>query len=223
MTSRGSAEPALDRQSDVRGHLVRVPLRRLRDRCLRPVNPRLADLSVASDRPRPRSARDGDLGPHGASSTGSCTPAIEGANTCSIRFTERLARGRRRHLGRSRGGSFDNAMTESIIGLFKTEFVRRRGSWKGIDDVEYPTLGGWIGSTIAGCSSRSVTSRRPSSRPHLSKEGSTEARCTHRTEPTVNPDGSDRGSDKQDSERQAPPECNVARGSVRLDSRPGAR
>jgi transposase InsO family protein len=31
-------------------------------------------------------------------------------------------------------------MAESIIGLYKTEIIRRRGPWKGIDDVEYATL-----------------------------------------------------------------------------------
>jgi putative transposase len=31
-------------------------------------------------------------------------------------------------------------MAESIIGLFKTELIRHRGPWKGIDDVEYATL-----------------------------------------------------------------------------------
>ncbi len=40
----------------------------------------------------------------------------------------------------SRGDSYDNAMAESIIGLYKTELIRRRGPWKGIDDVEYATL-----------------------------------------------------------------------------------
>jgi putative transposase len=37
----------------------------------------------------------------------------------------------------SRGDSDDNALAETIIGLSKTELVRRRGPWKGIDQVEY--------------------------------------------------------------------------------------
>jgi hypothetical protein len=40
----------------------------------------------------------------------------------------------------SRGDSYDNALAETIIGLYKTELVRRRGPWKGLDDVEYATL-----------------------------------------------------------------------------------
>ncbi len=37
----------------------------------------------------------------------------------------------------SKGDSYDNAMAETIIGLYKTELIRRRGPWKGIDDVEF--------------------------------------------------------------------------------------
>jgi transposase InsO family protein len=40
----------------------------------------------------------------------------------------------------SKGDSFDNALAETIIGLYKTELIRRRGPWKGLDDVEYATL-----------------------------------------------------------------------------------
>jgi putative transposase len=40
----------------------------------------------------------------------------------------------------SRGDSFDNALAETIIGLYKTELIRRRGPWRGIDQVEYATL-----------------------------------------------------------------------------------
>ena len=31
-------------------------------------------------------------------------------------------------------------MAETIIGLYKTELVRRRGPWRGLDEVEYATL-----------------------------------------------------------------------------------
>jgi putative transposase len=40
----------------------------------------------------------------------------------------------------SRGDSYDNALAETIIGLYKTELVRRQGPWKGLDDLEYATL-----------------------------------------------------------------------------------
>ena len=38
------------------------------------------------------------------------------------------------------GDSYDNALTESVIGLFKTEVIYPRGPWKSIGPVEYATL-----------------------------------------------------------------------------------
>jgi len=40
----------------------------------------------------------------------------------------------------SRGDAYDNALAESVIGLFKTEVIRHSGPWKGIDEVEFATL-----------------------------------------------------------------------------------
>ena len=63
-----------------------------------------------------------------------------GSQYTSIRYTDRLAEaGARPSIG-SVGDSYDNAMAESIIGLFKTEVIRRRGPWRGLDDVEIATL-----------------------------------------------------------------------------------
>jgi len=36
--------------------------------------------------------------------------------------------------------SYDNALAETISGLFKTEVIRRKGPWKGVEDVEFATL-----------------------------------------------------------------------------------
>ena len=44
----------------------------------------------------------------------------------------------------SRGDSYDNALAESVIGLFKTEVIWQRGPWRGLEDVEFATLG-WVG------------------------------------------------------------------------------
>jgi putative transposase len=41
------------------------------------------------------------------------------------------------------GESYDNALAQSVIGPFKTEVIRRRGPWHGINAVEYATLG-WV-------------------------------------------------------------------------------
>lgn len=63
-----------------------------------------------------------------------------GVQYLSIRYTERLAdAGVERSVG-SVGDSYDNALAESVIGLFKTEVIRRQGPWRGLDDVEYATL-----------------------------------------------------------------------------------
>ncbi|MGH2652461.1 MAG: IS3 family transposase, partial [Actinomycetota bacterium] len=63
-----------------------------------------------------------------------------GSQYLAIRYTERLAEAGIEPSVGSAGDSYDNALAETIIGLFKTELVRRRGPWKGLDDVEYATL-----------------------------------------------------------------------------------
>jgi putative transposase len=63
-----------------------------------------------------------------------------GSQYLSIRYTERLAEAGAVTSVGSRGDSYDNALAETIIGLYKTELIRRRGPWKGLDQVEYATL-----------------------------------------------------------------------------------
>jgi len=63
-----------------------------------------------------------------------------GSQYLSFRYTERLiATGIEASVG-SAGDAYDNALAETINGLFKTEVIRRRGPWKGLDEVEYATL-----------------------------------------------------------------------------------
>ena len=38
------------------------------------------------------------------------------------------------------GDSYDNALAESITGLYKTEVIRPRGPWRGLEAVEFATL-----------------------------------------------------------------------------------
>jgi transposase InsO family protein len=66
-----------------------------------------------------------------------------GAQYLSIRYTERLAEAGIEPSVGSVGDSYDNALAESVIGLFKTEVIHRRGPWRGFDDVEYATLD-WV-------------------------------------------------------------------------------
>jgi putative transposase len=65
---------------------------------------------------------------------------LEPKQYLSIRYTERLAEAGAVTSVGSRGDSYDNALAETIIGLYKTELVRRRGPWKGLDQIEYATL-----------------------------------------------------------------------------------
>jgi putative transposase len=63
-----------------------------------------------------------------------------GTQYLSIRYSERLAdEGAVASVG-SRGDSYDNAVAESTIGLYKTELIHRRGPWRGPDDLELATL-----------------------------------------------------------------------------------
>ena len=63
-----------------------------------------------------------------------------GVQYLAIKYTERLADvGVSASVG-SVGDSYDNAMAETVIGLFKTEVIRARGPWKSLDNVEYAVL-----------------------------------------------------------------------------------
>jgi transposase InsO family protein len=66
-----------------------------------------------------------------------------GVQYLSIRYTERLAEAGIEPSVGSVGDSYDNAMAESINGLFKAEVIHRLGPWKGLDDVEFATLD-WV-------------------------------------------------------------------------------
>jgi len=63
-----------------------------------------------------------------------------GVQYLSIRYTERLAEAGIEPSVGSTGDSYDNALAETVIGLFKTEEIHRRGPWRGLDDVEFATL-----------------------------------------------------------------------------------
>jgi putative transposase len=63
-----------------------------------------------------------------------------GTQYLSMRYTDRLADiGIAPSVG-SRGDSYDNALAESVIGLFKTEVIRRKGPWRHLEAVEFATL-----------------------------------------------------------------------------------
>ena len=63
-----------------------------------------------------------------------------GVQYLSIRYTERLAEAEIEPSVGSIGDSYDNALAETIIGLYKTEVIRRRGPWRNLEEVEFATL-----------------------------------------------------------------------------------
>jgi putative transposase len=66
-----------------------------------------------------------------------------GVQFLSIRYTERLANAGAVASVGSKGDSYDNALAESLNGLFKTELIRRGGPWRTVEDVELATLA-WV-------------------------------------------------------------------------------
>jgi transposase InsO family protein len=63
-----------------------------------------------------------------------------GTQYLSMRYTERLAdAGIAPSIG-SRGDSYDNALAETLIGLYKTEVIYHNGPWRSLEQVEYATL-----------------------------------------------------------------------------------
>lgn len=68
---------------------------------------------------------------------------VESAQYLSIRYTERLAEAGIEPSVGSVGDSYDNALAETINGLYKTELVHRQGPWRNMQDLEMATLG-WV-------------------------------------------------------------------------------
>lgn len=63
-----------------------------------------------------------------------------GTQYLSIRYGERLAESGIEPSVGSTGDSYDNALAESINGLYKAEVIHRRGPWRNVEDVEFATL-----------------------------------------------------------------------------------
>ena len=89
---------------------------RVHHRCLLARDRRLASRPIIEIRSRLRCVRAGDLDTQRLCETG----AVNSVG--------------------SRGDSYDNALAESIDGLYKTALVRNKGPWRGLDDLELPTL-----------------------------------------------------------------------------------
>ena len=112
---------ALEREkgggSDLRGHVVRLCLRGVRHRCLCPAHRRLARLRLAADRLGPRCARAGALRP--SDDRPARAPQRSGRAVSLDRYTERLADASLEPSVGSVADSYDNALAESVIGLYQ--------------------------------------------------------------------------------------------------------
>jgi putative transposase len=63
-----------------------------------------------------------------------------GSQYLSIRYTDRLLEAGVESSVGSRGDAYDNALAETINGLYKAEVIYHLGPWKGLEDVEFATL-----------------------------------------------------------------------------------
>jgi putative transposase len=66
-----------------------------------------------------------------------------GSQYLAMRYTDRLADAGIEPSVGSRGDAYDNALAESVIGLFKTEVIRLKGPWRQLEAVEFATLD-WV-------------------------------------------------------------------------------
>ena len=82
-----------------------------------------------------------------------------GSQYVSIRYSERLAEAGIEPSVGSKGDSYDNALAETINGLYKAELIHRRAPWKTKEAVELATLEWVAGSTTIACSNQLATSR----------------------------------------------------------------
>ena len=85
---------------------------------------------------------------------------VESAQYVSIEYTERLAEAGIEPSVGSVGDSYDNALAETINGLYKAEVIHRRGPWRSFEAVEYATLE-WVDWSTTGASSRPLAISHP--------------------------------------------------------------
>ena len=105
--------------------LVGLRLCRLRNRYLCPADHRLAGKQNSTCR---------------LYQSGLVHHSDRGSQYLSIKYTERLAEAGIEPSVGSVGDSYDNALAETINGLYKAEVIHRRGPWRSFEAVEYATL-----------------------------------------------------------------------------------
>ena len=137
--------PQAERPVALRLHLCRdldrLRLRRLRHRRLCPQDRRLAGLAARRMRASCSMRWSRHCMIDGRSiAAGSCITRDRGSQYVSIKYTERLAEAGVEPSVGSVGDSYDNALAETINGLYKAEVIHRRGPWRSFEAVEFATL-----------------------------------------------------------------------------------
>src|SRR5580698_10997838 len=95
-----------------------------------------APARSSAGRPPPKSSRNS----YAPSNSPVLQRPVELAQYTSIAFTERLAAAGVQPSVGTVGDAYDNALAESVIGLFKTELISPRGPWRTAEQVELATL-----------------------------------------------------------------------------------
>ena len=135
-----TAERAVGLGLHLRRDVDRLRLRRVRHRRLRPPHRRLARVTVGARRLRARRAGAGTARSQARLCGGLVHHSDRGVQYVSIKYTERLAEAGLVPSVGSVGDSYDNALAETINGLYKAEVIHRRGPWRSLEAVEYATL-----------------------------------------------------------------------------------
>lgn len=94
-----------------------------------------------------------------------CDDGLRPLRYLSIRYTERLGEAGIAPSVGSVGDSYDNALAETVIGLFKTEVTAVEARGGPSSPSSSPPSNGWTGSTTGASSSPSATSHPPKLRP----------------------------------------------------------
>ena len=137
----GDAEPALAVRLHLCLDLVGLRLRSLRDRRLRSQDRRLAGQQDCPHAAFVLDALEQALHERRpAHRAGLVHHSDRGSQYVSIRYTERLAEAGIEPSVGSVGDSYDNALAETINGLYKAEVIHRRGPWRSFEEVEFATL-----------------------------------------------------------------------------------
>ncbi len=140
-----AAERVVGHRPDLRADMAGGRVCVFHRRRVLPHDRRLAGRVAHAHRHGPRRDRDGTPGRRGTQLEGLRCHSDAGSQFTSIRYGERLAElGAVPSIG-TVGDSYDNALAETVNGLYKSELIRGpgQGPWKTVADVELATLG-WV-------------------------------------------------------------------------------